>query len=230
MRSLLTVALVALVASCGAHPTDPGHTSAGPSQLAAAESPLGLGGGPPSPRLVDFETPDLGGGTEQFLRFVDSATGIAFTAVQVAPLNDFVVGIVPNGWTSACVPGDLANQTLGTGRASQPGSVGLAGVPIRVEFPKPLLRGTTVSIRFQALVGASFRLTLFDGHGTELSVTQGAVTNAVGTCVTGRSDAGFVTLEAEAPSRVASAVLEQTSNFVYVIDNLIIDPQRGSGG
>jgi hypothetical protein len=230
MRILLAIALVMLVASCDDHPTDPGLGSTGLDQFAAVGPPLGLGGGPPSPRLIDFENPDLGGGKEPLERFVDSATGIEFTAVQIDPFDDFVVGIVPNGATSACVPGDPLNQTLGTGRATSPGSLGFAAAPIRVEFPTPLLRGTIVSVRFQARVGTPFRLTLFDRHGTELAVTQGAVTNAVGTCVAGRPESGFVTLEAEAPGRVVSAVLEQTSNSVFVVDNLMIDPQRGPGG
>lgn len=226
-RVLLAAGLTAVFTACERHPTDTGPISV-VTRGHEAGAPLGLGHGPPTPRVVDFETPNLGGGKEPVERFVDPSTGIAFTAVQEGPFDDWIVGIVPNSGTSACVPVDLDNQTMGTGRASHPGSLGFAGAAIRADFPRSLLRGSVVSLRFQALVGAEVRVTLLDRNGGEVATREASVVNAVGSC-SGGHDRGIVTVSVEASERAATVVVEQLSNFVFVVDDFTIDAQRGPG-
>lgn len=234
MRTVQMLALASLVlAGCSDHPLGPDETSDLMTPTLAKGIPgppvdpgpaPGMGHGPPAPVVIDFETPDLDGRKLPGDEFVDPVTGTRFTPIQLAPWNDFVVGVTPNSGTSACVPGDLSDQTLGTGRA---GSLGYSAVPIRADFARPLMKGSVVSVEFQALVGAPLRLTLLGMTGEVLTVVDGTVTAGVGACSMPGGDRGWLTLAATADDWVAAAIVEQLSNKVYVIDDLTIDPRRG---
>jgi hypothetical protein len=228
-RLLLFCTVAGLLVACDEHPTapdtDPLVAYGVPGAPEAPGAPPGMGHGPPRPVVVDFESPALTGWEKLIVpEFTDEASGIRFAPIPIGGWTDVVTGLTPNELTSACVPGDRRDQVLGTGRGE---SLGFSGFAIRAEFPRPLLKGTLVSAEFQALMGAPVRLTLQDVEGNVVAVSEGAVDEYRGSCVVGRPGGGTVTLTAEAPERVTAAVFEQLSNYVYVIDDVTLDPNRG---
>ena len=133
MRKLILLFSVAgLAIACDEHPTAPGDSPSlayGVPGAPADPGPApGMGHGPPRPVVIDFETPALSGWTKLIgPDFVDEASGVRFTPVPIRGWTDIVIGLTPNELTSACVPGDNRDQTLGTGRGEILGFSGLVG-------------------------------------------------------------------------------------------------------
>ncbi len=227
-RLLLFCTVAGLLVACDEHPTapdtDPLVAYGVPGAPEAPGAPPGMGHGPPRPVVVDFESPALTGWEKLIVQFTDEASGIRFAPIPIGGWTDVATGLTPNELTSACVPGDRRDRFSAREEGNHSGfPVSRSGRSSRARSSRALL----VSAEFQALMGAPVRLTLQDVEGNVVAVSEGAVDEYRGSCVVGRPGGGTVTLTAEAPERVTAAVFEQLSNYVYVIDDVTLDPNRG---
>ncbi len=189
--------------------------------LMVAPLPIAPTSASPLGGLIDFEIPSLGDADRQVIDpYVDLTTGVTFTAEDIIPHLDEVVGLVKNSATSVCVEPPDANQKLGTG--FQPsGGIGLSGVPIRATFPTPLAPPATVTAEFQALAGAPLRIRLFDESGAEVAAVVEAASPPDGTCGKPGPSRARTTVTATSAETVAFAIMdiEGSSAYVFVIDN-----------
>jgi len=174
---------------------------------------------------IDFETPKLIGidwlAADSYL---DPSSGVVF-------VGDRVIGPVVNAETSACVEPANRDQKLGTGLQDQ---VGRAADTIYVYFPQPLLPPVSISFELQSALNTSWRIDLFHPVGETAGSGTGYLSINGGTCgyPGGPRSRGTVLATSDVPvgwAVIGAADMEMT-NFVFVIDNMIIEsPSVGVG-
>src|SRR6266850_344217 len=175
----------------------------------------------PASGTIDFETPRLESPDFRLTinPYRDPGTGVVFSGLSFGTL-EAEVGLVINGQTSACVPGDLYDQKLGSAPLGS-NAVGLSNLPIRADFGPPLVPPCTVSVEFQTGAGGAIRLRLFDDGGNVVAETSELAGPPVETCGFPGDPRAEKRLTVRSQLPVSFAVMDvPNSYFVYVIDNL----------
>ncbi|MBK8798007.1 MAG: DUF1565 domain-containing protein [Anaerolineales bacterium] len=175
---------------------------------------------PVDTKLITFETPTLGGDSSRVIDpYVDSATGVVFQR-EGNPGVNYVVGLVKNSGTSACVDPADANQKLGIGIDN--GAVGFASTEVRATFPTLLNPPVTVSVLFQTGAGQPLRIRLFGATGNEVASNTETSGPANGTCGMPGDPRARTAVTVISAQPVAYAVIDMaaaTVSRVFVLDD-----------
>jgi hypothetical protein len=167
----------------------------------------------------DFETPVLGAAEDR--RVIDPYV-FGDTVIGVdGGGGTFVVGLVKNSATSACVDPSSSDQKLGIGTAAA-GSIGLSSAPVRATFPGALPAGSQVSVEFQTSLGTPIRLRLFDAGDQPVGSAAATASPAAGQCGLPGPARARTTLTATATGSAAYAVMDldtATGGVVFVLDH-----------
>ena len=169
----------------------------------------------PASGSVDFEAPLFDGQRRTITPYVDPNTGIVFLGAQTG----VDVGLVKSSAT-ACVPGNLDDQKLGTSSFGDD-AIGLTFFACRANFGAPLVPPVTVSIEFQTGAGAGIRLRLYDETGTVVGSATGTAGPPLDPCFSFQVPPAVTRLTATSQQPVSYAVMDETQgNFVLSFDDL----------
>ncbi len=175
---------------------------------------------PGDTKLIAFESPSLGADSSRVINpYVDSATGVTFQRDGASGVN-YVVGLVKNSGTSACVDPADSNQKLGVGIDN--GAVGFSSTAVRATFPTTLNPPVVVSAIFQTGAGQPLRIRLFGPTGNQVAANIETSWPANGTCGLPGDPRARTAVTAISAQPVAYAVIDMeaaTESRVFVIDD-----------